>query len=111
LVGGRQSTASGIEVCHNIPTFEVFTTPDWRGTEGTVGLTRPVMINGTLVEGLWLRFAAGELVEVRAERNLAAYEALINTRRPHRQEARRSRPGGGRLTDFSNRPHLSARPL
>ena len=78
-VSARKSTASGIETCANIPTFEVYTTPDWRGCEGTVGLTRPVMINGTLVEGLWLRFAAGELVEVRAERNLAAYEALINT--------------------------------
>ena len=78
-VSGRKQTASGIEVCLNIPTFEVFTTPDWRVTSGTVGLTRPAMINGSLVEGLRLSFEAGEIVEVKAERNGAAYEALIAT--------------------------------
>ena len=78
-VSGRKETASGIEVCLNIPTFEVFTTPDWRQTSGTVGLTRPAMINGSLVEGLRLRFEQGEIVEVQAERNGAAYEALIST--------------------------------
>lgn len=78
-VSGRKTTAYGVEVCLNIPTFEVFTTPDWRGTEGTVGITRPAMINGTLVEGLRLRFEKGEIVSVEAEKNAAAYEALINT--------------------------------
>lgn len=78
-VSGRKQTASGVEVCLNIPTFEVFTTPDWRQTSGTVGLTRPAMINGSLVEGLRLRFEQGEIVEVQAERNGAAYEALIGT--------------------------------
>jgi len=78
-VSGRKETAAGIEVCLNIPTFEVFTTPDWRGTTGTVGLTRPAMINGSLVEGLRLRFEQGEIVEVSATRNAGAYEALIAT--------------------------------
>lgn len=78
-VSGRKQTARGIDVCLNIPTFEVFTTPDWRGTEGEVGLTRPVMINGSLVEGLKLKFQAGELVEAEADKNLEAYQALINT--------------------------------
>jgi aminopeptidase len=78
-VSGRKETAQGIEVCLNIPTFEVFTTPDWRGTNGEVGLTRPVMINGTLVEGLRLKFQDGEIVEVEADKNVSAYEALINT--------------------------------
>ena len=78
-VSGRKKTAQGIEVCLNIPTFEVFTTPDWRGTEGEVALTRPVMINGTLVSGLKLKFREGRIVEVEAEKNVSAYEALINT--------------------------------
>ena len=78
-VSGRKSTAYGVEVCLNIPTFEVFTSPDWRGTQGTVALTRPAMINGTLVEGLRLRFENGEIVSVEAEKNASAYEALINT--------------------------------
>lgn len=78
-VSGRKKTAQGVEVCLNIPTFEVFTTPDWRGTQGEVSLTRPVMINGSLVEGLKLKFQDGEIVEVEARKNQAVYEALINT--------------------------------
>lgn len=78
-VSGRKKTARGVEVCLNIPTFEVFTTPDWRGTQGEVSLTRPVMINGSLVEGLKLKFRDGEIVEVEARKNQAVYEALINT--------------------------------
>ncbi len=78
-VSGRTTTASGISVCLNIPTYEVFTTPDWRGTQGTVAITRPVMINGSLVEGLRLRFENGEIVHAEATRNLAAYQALIHT--------------------------------
>lgn len=78
-VSGRKETAYGVEVCLNIPTFEVFTTPDWRGTQGTVSMTRPVMINGTLVEGLKVRFDKGEIVEVHADKNASAYEAMINT--------------------------------
>ena len=78
-VSGRKQTAQGLDVCLNIPTFEVFTTPDWRGTEGEVALTRPVMINGSLVEGLKVKFQDGEIVEVEGSKNVAAYEAMINT--------------------------------
>jgi aminopeptidase len=78
-VSGRKHTASGTEVCLNIPTFETYATPDWRSTQGTVAVTRPVMINGTLVEGLRLRFEQGELVSAEAETNVSAYRALVNT--------------------------------
>lgn len=78
-VSGRKETSFGVDVCLNIPTYEVFTTPDWRGTTGTVATTRPVMINGTLVDGLKLRFEKGEIVDVEASRNVGAYKALIET--------------------------------
>ncbi len=51
----------------NVPTEEVFTTPDRRRTEGIVRSTFPLALNGTIVRGLELRFEAGEVVEVRAE--------------------------------------------
>lgn len=78
-VGGRTPTKRGARICANLPTFEVFTTPDWRGTRGTVGLTRPSLVNGAMVEGLWLRFDDGKIVEVKGERNVESYEALIGT--------------------------------
>jgi aminopeptidase len=57
----------------NIPTEEVFTTPDRHRVEGTVRMTRPVLLSvGALVEGLRLRFSGGRAVEVDAETNADA---------------------------------------
>ncbi len=52
----------------NVPTEEVFTTPDFRRTEGTVRSTRPLAlpIQGNVIRDLELRFEAGRAVEVHA---------------------------------------------
>ena len=62
-------TASGIGHLPNIPTEEVFTTPDWRRTEGSVRSTYPLVVPGVgaRVEGLELRFEGGKIVDVRAD--------------------------------------------
>jgi len=65
-MGGGVSTASGISHVPNLPTEEVFTSPDWRRTEGTVRSTRPLHLGGTIVRGLEMRFEGGEVVEVEA---------------------------------------------
>ena len=65
-VTARSRTQWGQVHCVNLPTEEVFTTPDFRGTEGTVAATRPVAVDGTLVEGLRLRFTGGRVVEAHA---------------------------------------------
>lgn len=59
-------TQDGIEHIPNLPTEEVFTSPDWRRTEGTVRSTYPLSVTGAIVRDLELRFAAGKVVEVRA---------------------------------------------
>lgn len=62
-------TDTGIEHLPNLPTEEVFTTPDWRRTEGVVRSTYPLVVPGigARVEGLELRFEAGRVVDVRAD--------------------------------------------
>jgi aminopeptidase len=65
-VGGAGETRSGITHVANMPTEEVFTTPDWRRTEGTVRSTLPLALGGTIVRDLELRFEQGRAVEVRA---------------------------------------------
>jgi aminopeptidase len=45
----------------------VFTTPDWRRTEGSVRITRDVARDGIRVRGLHLRFERGRIVDVRAD--------------------------------------------
>ncbi len=64
--GGGIATDTGISHVPNLPTEEVFTTPDWRRTEGTVRSTRPLALGGTVVRDLELRFEGGDCVEVRA---------------------------------------------
>ncbi len=60
------STAWGQEHMPNLPTEEVFTTPDYRRTEGVVTSTRPLVLQGKQVNDLWLRFESGRVVEARA---------------------------------------------
>jgi aminopeptidase len=58
--------SNGIEHVANMPTEEVFTTPDSRRVEGTVRSTLPLQIQGNIVRGLEIRFEDGRAVEVRA---------------------------------------------
>jgi aminopeptidase len=60
-------TAKGIRHMPNLPTEEVFTSPDWRRAEGIVRSTYPLVTSGTRVSGLELRFEGGGVVDVRAE--------------------------------------------
>lgn len=60
---------AGIRHVAALPTEEIFTTPDPRGTRGRVVATRPLALGGTVVQGLQLDFGDdGRVVEVRAER-------------------------------------------
>jgi aminopeptidase len=62
----------------NMPTEEVFTTPDRNRVEGTVRMTRPVlMAGGAPVEGLRLRFEGGRAIEVDADKNADAARAQL----------------------------------
>ena len=63
-----ETTTWGIFHIVNMPTEEVFTTPDHRRTEGVVRSTRPLVAQGKIVEGLEMRFEGGRAVEVNATR-------------------------------------------
>jgi aminopeptidase len=49
-----------------MPTEEVFTTPDWRRTEGTVRSTMPLALPGNIIRDLELTFSNGRVVGVKA---------------------------------------------
>ena len=60
-------TAWGQTYLANIPTEEVFTTPDCRRTHGVVTMTRPFADRGAYVTGMSLRFENGRVVEASAK--------------------------------------------
>jgi aminopeptidase len=61
-------TSWGQEHVVNLPTEEVFTTPDRTRTEGTVRMTAPLHWYGSQVDGGWLRFEDGRVVDAGADR-------------------------------------------
>lgn len=70
-------TPEGHRFLVNLPTEELFTSPDFRGVEGTAAATRPCEVDGTLVEDLVLRFEKGRIVDARASSNLGAVTAQL----------------------------------
>jgi len=53
---------------HNIPSFEIFLSPDWRGTEGIYFADQPSFRSGNRVEGIRLEFKKGRLIKIDAKR-------------------------------------------
>jgi len=66
---GSDKTLSGVEYNPNIPSEEVFTSPDRMGTEGIVVASKPLSYMGQLIEGFNIRFEKGKAVEAHAEKN------------------------------------------
>jgi aminopeptidase len=67
-IGGGANTPDGLPFLPNLPTEEVFTTPDFNRADGSVAVTRPVQVLGAVVEGAWMRFEGGRVVEFGATR-------------------------------------------
>lgn len=69
-LGGSATNEDGVEFVPNMPTEEVFVSPDWRRAEGTVRTSAAFFLAsmGTLVEGLEIELADGEIRAARAER-------------------------------------------
>jgi aminopeptidase len=61
-------TASGIEYVPNMPTEEIFTTPDCRRAEGTIRSSRPLALDGEVIEGLQFTVRDARIVDVTADR-------------------------------------------
>jgi aminopeptidase len=77
---GAHATAEGTPYVSNIPTEEVYATPDPSRTEGHVRSTRPLPITaGTVVEGLELRFEAGQITDVAAEHGAEVVVAQLES--------------------------------
>ena len=56
---------------HNIPSFELFISPDWRGTEGTYLANQSSFRSGNFVEGVKLTFKKGSVSEAEARKGEA----------------------------------------
>ena len=72
----RDETVDGIVHLANLPTEEVYATPDPQRAEGHVRSTKPlVLADGTIIRGLTVRFEGGRAVEIDAEQGAGVMRA------------------------------------
>jgi aminopeptidase len=78
-LGGGTTAGNGFYCIPNVPTEEVFTTPHKDRADGTVTASKPLSYQGTMIEGIQVRFEQGRIVEARATRGQEVLENLIST--------------------------------
>ena len=78
-MGGGTTAGNGLYCIPNMPTEEVFTTPHKDRADGTVTATKPLSHQGTMVEGIQVRFEKGRIVESHASRGQEVLQRLIDT--------------------------------
>jgi aminopeptidase len=75
-VGGGEDTVDGIPHMANLPTEEVFTTPDPERADGIVRATKPLFSQGRIITGLTVRFEGGRAVQIDADSGAETLRAL-----------------------------------
>ncbi len=70
------TTVDGIAHAANLPTEEVFTTPDPARVEGTVTATKPLFAASTMITGLTVRFEGGRAVEIDADQGAGVLRGM-----------------------------------
>ncbi len=81
----------------NIPSFEIFTSPDWRGTNGTISFNQPLYRYGNIIRDIQLQFKDGVVVEARARKNESLLQQMID------------RPNANKIGEFSMTDHRMSR--
>ena len=91
------TTAWGLPYVANMPTEEVYTSPHAARVDGVVRSTKPLVLFGTLVRDIEIRFSGGRAVEIRAAEGEAVLRESMAT------DAGASRLGELALVDNDSR--------
>ncbi len=76
--GGQETSTNGHVFNPNIPTEESFTMPFKLGTRGKVYATKPLDYQGNLIDGFWLEFKDGKVVDFDAKASKDALANILN---------------------------------
>ena len=78
-LGGGTTAGNGLYCIANMPTEEIFSTPHKDRADGVVTATKPLSHQGTMIEGIRVRFEQGRIVEANATRGQEVLQKLIDT--------------------------------
>jgi aminopeptidase len=76
-IAGDEQTVDGIAHMANLPTEEVFSSPDPERVDGTVRATKPLYSQGRIIEGLAIRFEGGRAVRIDADSGAETLRAVV----------------------------------
>jgi aminopeptidase len=94
--GGASMAKNGILCNPNIPSEEVFTMPHRERVDGVVKSTKPLSYQGTLIDGIAVRFEKGRIVDGTATKGADVFKKMIETD-----------DGAARLGEVALVPHSS----
>ena len=77
-MGGSVSTPEGLIFVPNMPTEEVFTTPNAHGVNGTVSSSLPLNFNGMVLEGMKFTFKDGVITEFSSDTGQEMFEKILD---------------------------------
>ncbi len=76
--GGSSKSRSGVDFCANMPTEEIFTAPKRDGVNGIVYSSRPLVVNGNIVDKFSFEFKDGKAVKVSAQAGQEFLESAMS---------------------------------
>jgi aminopeptidase len=62
----------------NIPSFEIFTSPDWRGVNGKIFFNFPLYRYGNIIKNIQLEFKDGIVIKATADKNEKLLREMIS---------------------------------
>ncbi len=77
--GGGENTTTGVYYNPNIPTEENFTMPSTTNVHGKVVATKPLDYQGRLIDGFWLEFKDGKVIDFDAKAEKETLQKLLDT--------------------------------
>ena len=86
-LGADRRWAGGAD--RNIPSFELFTSPNWRGSNGYIKFNQPLFRYGNLIDGVEMTFKDGLVTKATAKKGQAVLTEMLKT------------PGANKLGEFS----------
>lgn len=79
FAGGGSYTTDGLYSFPNIPTEEIFTSPDYKNVNGIAYASLPLAYNGVLIKDFYVRFENGRAVECGAKEGEETLKSIIET--------------------------------
>jgi len=77
-LGANRIWKGGVD--RNIPSFELFTSPDWRGTEGWIKFNQPLFRYGNIINGVEFEFKKGKVVKAKAKKGQKVLDAMLKSK-------------------------------